>query len=176
MKGRGRGWSQQCAQSRERQGARTPGKQRRRQRASALHAPARDNGSADELHSALLPPSARAPVAPDCPEHTLCKREGPPQLAVEEGKRGGGRRRRGERNVAYGRGARAASLLTTQLEVGRRCNEDLVCMVDAPPVRVLLVHDDELLARGEACFFGRRAREVVERSGMGSCRGSKGGQ
>ena len=66
--------------------------------------------------------------------------------------------------------ARTASLLTTQLEVGRRRNEDLVRVVDAPPVRVLLVHDDKLLASSEACLLGRRAREVVERLGVRSYR------
>jgi hypothetical protein len=59
--------------------------------------------------------------------------------------------------------------LTRKLQVRGGCDEDLCAAdVDAPPVGILLIDDEQLVALGKCSFFRRSARVVVQSLGLDS--------
>ncbi len=59
--------------------------------------------------------------------------------------------------------------LTRKLQVRGGCDEDLCAAhVDAPPIGILLIDNEQLVALAKRGFFRRSARVVVQSLGLGS--------
>lgn len=59
--------------------------------------------------------------------------------------------------------------LTNELKVGRGRDLDRIPLLDAPPIRVLMIDDRELFALREASLVCRAAGEGVYSASSGAC-------
>lgn len=82
----------------------------------------------------------------------------------------------GARRGSRATGQKQGALLTRDFQVGRRSDQDLASAdINTPPIGIVLVDDQELVALRERGFFGRGAGIGVESLCSDSC-GAKEGQ